>query len=133
MKLQILTPDKVVYDGDMESLLVPGAAGPFEILKDHAPILSSLVPGELRIVADKKESIFNVTGGFLEFHANQAVVLAEAVETPQEIDVKRVEEALKRSSEILANLSAQPADKAAAQKALARAQARKKLLEKTQP
>jgi F-type H+-transporting ATPase subunit epsilon len=80
MKLQILTPDKAVFDGEVEALLVPGTSGPFEILKDHAPILSTLSKGDLRIKANGKETYFNVSGGFVEFHQNQAVVLAETVE-----------------------------------------------------
>jgi F-type H+-transporting ATPase subunit epsilon len=80
MKLQILTPDKAVYDGEVEGLLVPGSDGPFEILKDHAPILSTLSKGDLRIRANGKETYFLVSGGFVEFHRNQAVVLAETAE-----------------------------------------------------
>jgi F-type H+-transporting ATPase subunit epsilon len=126
MKLQILTPDKIVYDGEVEALLVPGAAGPFEILKDHAPILSSLVAGELRVKKDRKEAYYAVSGGFIEFHANQATVLAEAAETPEEIDVKRVAAAKKRALDNLNN----PAERTAAQKALARARVREKISEK---
>jgi F-type H+-transporting ATPase subunit epsilon len=80
MKLQILTPDKSVFDGEVEALLVPGAAGPFEILKDHAPILSTLSKGEVRIRANGKENYYTVSGGFVEFHQNKAVVLAESAE-----------------------------------------------------
>ena len=80
MKLQILTPDKAVFEGEVEALLVPGAAGPFEILKDHAPILSTLSKGGLRTRANGKETYYTVSGGFVEFHQNQAVVLAERAE-----------------------------------------------------
>ena len=132
MKLQILTPDKAVFDGEVQGLLVPGAAGPFEILKDHAPILSSLVPGELRVKAEGKETYYNVSGGFLEFHANQAVVLAEAAETPAEIDAKRVQAARARAEKRLTDpVTAAALDRPRAQRALARALARQRLLEKT--
>ena len=80
MKLQILTPDKAVFDGEVEALLVPGSSGPFEILKDHAPILSTLSKGDLRIKANGKETYYTVSGGFVEFHQNQGVVLAETAE-----------------------------------------------------
>ena len=80
MKLQIVTPDRSVFDGEVEALLVPGSAGPFEILKDHAPILASLSKGEARIRANGKETYYTVSGGFVEFHQNQAVVLAESAE-----------------------------------------------------
>ncbi len=130
MKLQILTPDKAVFDGEVESILVPGASGPFQILKDHAPILSSLVPGELRIKVEHKESFYHVAGGFLEFHNNLAVVLAEAVESPAEIDMKRVEAAKQRALDTLTNPALAALEKAQAKQALARAEARKKLAEK---
>jgi F-type H+-transporting ATPase subunit epsilon len=134
MKLQILTPDKAVFDGEVQGLLVPGAAGPFEILKDHAPILSSLVPGEVRVKADGKETYYNVSGGFLEFHANQAVVLAEAAETPSEIDLKRVLAAKERAEKRLTDpVVAAGLDRPRAQRALARAVARQRLLEKSKP
>jgi F-type H+-transporting ATPase subunit epsilon len=134
MKLQILTPDKAVFDGEVQGLLVPGAAGPFEILKDHAPILSSLVPGELRVKADGKETYYHVSGGFLEFHANKAVVLAEAAETPAEIDLKRVLAAKERAEKRLTDPAvAASLDRPRAQKALARAVARQRLLEKSKP
>jgi F-type H+-transporting ATPase subunit epsilon len=80
MKLQILTPDKSVFDGEVEALLVPGSSGPFLILKDHAPILSSLSKGDVRITANGKETYYTVSGGFVEFHRNQAVVLAESAD-----------------------------------------------------
>ena len=134
MQLQILTPDKAVFDGEVQGLLVPGAAGPFEILKDHAPSLSSLVPGELRVKADGKETFYHVSGGFLEFHANQAVVLAEAAETPAEIDLKRVLAAKERAEKRLSDpVTAAALDRPRAQKALARALARQRLLEKSRP
>jgi len=128
MKLQILTPDKIVFDGEVEALLVPGAAGPFEILKNHAPILASLVPGELRVKKDRQETHYSVSGGFIEFHQNQAVVLAEAAETPAEIDLKRVAAAKQKALDDLNNPAA--TDRGAAQKALARAKAREKIAEK---
>lgn len=132
MKLQILTPDKAVFDGEVQGLLVPGAAGPFEILKGHAPILSSLVPGELRVKAEGRETFYNVSGGFLEFHADKAVVLAEAAETPAEIDAKRVQAARERAEKRLSDpVTAAALDRPRAQRALARAIARQRLLEKT--
>ena len=134
MKLQILTPDKSVFDGEVQNVLVPGAAGPFEILKDHAPILSSLVPGEVRVKAEGKETYYIVSGGFVEFHDNQAVVLAEAAETPAELDVKRVLAAKERAEKRLTDpVVAAALDRPRAQRALARAVARQRLLEKSKP
>lgn len=130
MNLQILTPDKSVFEGEVNALLVPGAAGPFEILQDHAPILSSLVSGELRVRIVNKETFYNVTSGFLEFHQNKAVVLAEAVETPQEIDLKRVEKARQKALELISNPAIAAMEKAQAKLALARAESRRRIAEK---
>jgi F-type H+-transporting ATPase subunit epsilon len=80
MKVQILTPEKTVFDGEAESVLVPGAAGAFEVLKGHAPILSSLVAGTARVIADKKEHYFQIGGGFFEFSHDKGVLLADSVE-----------------------------------------------------
>jgi F-type H+-transporting ATPase subunit epsilon len=80
MKVQILTPEKTVFDGEAESVLVPGAAGSFEVLKGHAPILSSLMAGNARVIADKKELNFKVGPGFFEFSHENGVLMVESAE-----------------------------------------------------
>ena len=80
MRIQILTPEKAVFDAEAESVRVPGELGSFEVLKNHAPILSSLVPGEVRVISDKKELTFRVSGGFFEFSHNEGVVLVDTAE-----------------------------------------------------
>ena len=80
MRIQILTPEKAVFDAEAESVRVPGELGGFEVLKDHAPILSSLVPGEVRVLADKKEITFRVSKGFFEFSHNNGVVLVDTAD-----------------------------------------------------
>jgi F-type H+-transporting ATPase subunit epsilon len=91
MRFQILTPEKAAFAGEVISLSAPGDMGGFEILKNHAPILSSLAPGSVRVLtADKKEMHFHITGGFLEFSSNVGVVMADDVERPQDIDLDSV-------------------------------------------
>ncbi len=80
MKVQILTPEKTVFDAEAESVRVPGAEGSFEVLKGHVPILSGLVPGEVRVIADKKELLFKVSAGFFEFSHDNGVVLVDSAE-----------------------------------------------------
>ncbi len=87
MKLQILTPEKVAFQGEVESIQAPGKMGGFEILKNHAPFLSSLMPGTIRIQHEKREHAFFVTGGFLEFNGDEAVVLAESAEAANVVDM----------------------------------------------
>lgn len=80
MKLEILTPDKTVFEGEVISVTVPGAAGSFEILKDHAPIISTLEDGKVIVRGGgKAENEFFIKGGVVEAIHNNIMVLAEGV------------------------------------------------------
>jgi len=79
MKLTIITPDKPVYDGEVTSVTVPGSAGSFEVLKDHAPIVSTLEDGKVIIRTGKSEEIIQIIGGVVEVIHNKIIVLAEGV------------------------------------------------------
>lgn len=80
MRVQILTPERTVFDADAESVRVPGAEGAFEVLKGHIPILAGLVPGEVRVIANKQEQTFRVSAGFFEFSHDNGVVLVDSAE-----------------------------------------------------
>jgi F-type H+-transporting ATPase subunit epsilon len=75
MNLEIITPDKKVFSGEVSVVTLPGTDGSFQILKDHAPIVSTLGKGTL--AADKQE--FTIDGGVVEVLNNKVLVLAEAV------------------------------------------------------
>lgn len=78
MKLEIITPDSTIYTGKVRSVRVPGIKGSFQVLRDHAPIISTLGSGEVRIIDDQaKEIIFNVDGGVIEVKMNRIILLAE--------------------------------------------------------
>ena len=78
MLLEIISPDKKLYSGDVVSLRVPGSKGSFEILKNHAPIISTLDKGIISILeADGKRSTFEIDGGVIEAKQNKIIVLAE--------------------------------------------------------
>lgn len=81
MNLEILTPDKKVFEGEVTAVTVPGTLGSFQILKDHAPIISTLEDGPVIIkgTSGKEENTFNIKGGVVEVLDNKIVVLAEAV------------------------------------------------------
>jgi len=79
MKLTIITPDKLAYEGDVTSVTVPGSAGSFEILKDHAAIVSTLEDGKVIIRIGKNEEILNIIGGVVEVIDNKITVLAEGI------------------------------------------------------
>lgn len=80
MTLEILTPDKTVYEGQVTSVTVPGAMGSFEVLKDHAPIISTLEDGKVIIRGGAKpEEVLFIRGGVVEVLNNRIIVLAEGV------------------------------------------------------
>jgi len=78
VNLEVITPDKTLYQGEIFSIHVPGSKGSFSVLKNHAPIISSLVEGELRIITkDKKEETIEIAGGIIEVKKNKIIVLAD--------------------------------------------------------
>lgn len=97
-KLLVITPEKIVFEGEVSSLIAPGTDGYLEILSNHAPIVTSLQPGKLVITDQSNQKlIFAVSGGILEVYRNQATLLADAIEILSEIDLKRAEAALDRA------------------------------------
>jgi len=82
MKIEIITPDQKVFEGDIRSVRVPGQKGSFQVLKDHAPIVSTLDNGPVILVdMEGKETRFDITGGVVEVKANRIILLAESVRT----------------------------------------------------
>lgn len=79
MHLTILTPDKPIYDGTITAVTVPGTSGAFQILKDHAPIISTLEDGVITIQNNNEQSSIVIKGGVIEVSNNKIILLAEAV------------------------------------------------------
>ena len=78
MKLEIVTPQKHLYSGEVKSAYFPGTNGFFGILKDHAPLISTLSEGSIKIVEENnKEQMFEINGGVVEVLKNRIIVLAE--------------------------------------------------------
>ncbi len=78
MKLSILTPETQLFEGEVTSVKVPGTEGPFEVLKGHAPVVSSLEKGAVYIKTEKGEEIFNIENGFIEVLNNNISLLVQA-------------------------------------------------------
>ena len=79
MHLEIITPDKKVYSGEVETVKLPGADGSFGILNNHAPIIASLKKGTVRVTDSKKNvENFEINGGVVEVQNNKVIVLAES-------------------------------------------------------
>jgi len=77
MQLEILTPDKKIFSGEVTSVSLPGTEGRFQILNNHAPLISTLQKGEVKIKSAEGEKTFEVKGGVIEVLKNMVVVLAE--------------------------------------------------------
>ena len=98
-RLEIVTEERIVYSEDVDVLVAPGIDGELGILARHAPLLTALKPGEIRVVKDGEETYMAVSGGFLEVIGNKATILADTAERTEEIDIERAEEALKKAEE----------------------------------
>lgn len=80
MRIEVVTPDRKVFEGEIKSVRVPGKKGSFQVLKDHAPIISTLESGPVIMVdMDGKETILDIGGGVIEVKANKIILLADSV------------------------------------------------------
>jgi F-type H+-transporting ATPase subunit epsilon len=121
--LEIVTPGKTVYSGQVESLKAPGSEGSFGVLAGHVPFLTSLQAGSLSFDEEGGERCqMVVSGGFAQV-ANGVTVLAETAERVEEIDIARARAALERAEERL-NSGAEDVDSARAEAAMVRALSR---------
>jgi F-type H+-transporting ATPase subunit epsilon len=78
MQLEILTPEKKIYSGDVYGVQLPGVSGLFEVLDKHAPMVSALAKGKMKILTNKTSvELFDIQGGFVEVLNNKATVLVE--------------------------------------------------------
>ncbi len=103
MRLEIVTAERTVYSEDVDMLLAPGIDGQLGILPNHAPLLTALQPGEIRVDKDGDESYMAVSGGFLEVLGNRVTILADTAERAEEIDIERAEAAVRRAEERIAS------------------------------
>ena len=101
IRLDIVTAERVVYSEDVDVVVATGVEGQLGILPHHAPLMTVLQPGELRARKGGEELILAITGGFLEVRPDRVIVLADAAERAEEIDVARAEEAKRRAQEQL--------------------------------
>ena len=132
MKLDIVTAEGAVYSEDVDVVIAPGAEGQLGILPHHTPLMTSLQAGELVIRKGGEEIHLVITGGFLEVRPDRVIVLADAAERAEEIDVARAEEARRRAEQLLAEGRGVGLDEAKAEAALRRAMTRLRVAEKVQ-
>jgi F-type H+-transporting ATPase subunit epsilon len=102
IRCEIASQDRLVYEGDADMIIVPGIEGEMGILPNHAPLLSTLKLGVLKLRFQGEEKAFTISGGVIEVQPNLVTVLADSAENVLEIDVARAEAARKRAEELLA-------------------------------
>jgi len=130
LKVDIVTAERLVYSEEgVERLIVPGVEGELGVLTLHAPLLTMIQPGVLRIVKGGDEVEMAITGGFIEVRQNRVTILADAAERAEEIDAVRAEEARRRAQRVLEERISEE-DLARAEASLARALARLKVAER---
>ncbi len=106
MRLEIATAERLVYSEEVDVVVAPGVDGELAVLPNHAPLLTELKPGEMRVVRDGEDSYLAVSGGFMEVMTNTVTILADTAEQSDEIDLERAEEALKLAQESIAEAPA---------------------------
>ncbi|MBL7209257.1 MAG: F0F1 ATP synthase subunit epsilon [Dehalococcoidia bacterium] len=99
IKLEIITAEREVFADDVDVIVAPGIEGDLGILPHHAPLMTMLRPGELLIRKDNEETYMAITGGFFEVRPDRVILLADACERSDDIDVARAEAAKRRAEE----------------------------------
>ena len=129
IRLEIITAERQVFSDDVNSVVAPGVDGELGVLPHHAPLITMLKPGEVLIRKDNEETFLFVSGGFLEIRPDKIIILADACERADEIDIERAEAAKHRAEERLKTRTPET-DVAQTQAALLRALIRLQVAER---
>jgi F-type H+-transporting ATPase subunit epsilon len=130
IKLEVVTPDRLVLSEDVEIVVATGTEGEFGVLHQHIPFLTTLQEGELRYRQGGNLQHMAVSGGFAEVTPEKVTILAEAAELAREIDIDRAKRARERAEKRLAEAKREEFDHARTEAALRRAMVRLKVAEK---
>jgi F-type H+-transporting ATPase subunit epsilon len=110
IRCEIVSQDRTVFQGDVDIVILPGAAGEMGVLPHHAPVLTLLKYGVIKIRRNGKEDMFAVAGGMAEVQPDIVTVLADAAENIEDIDITRAQAAKKRAEDALAKISPEEQD-----------------------
>lgn len=125
LRVEVVTGEReVLVEENVDMVVAPGVEGQLGILPQHAPLVTTMVPGELRIVKGGVEETLAIGGGFLQVGPDRVMVLADTAERSEEIDVARAEEARNRAEAALTAPRTQAADPALLQAAMRRSMVR---------
>jgi len=101
LNLEIVTPDKPIFKDVVESVTIPGTMGNFQILKNHAPLISTFDVGVVTVKSGSEPAYFSTSGGTVEVNDNKVLVLADSIEPIDQIDLDRAEDAKERAEKHL--------------------------------
>jgi len=110
IRCEIVSQDRTVFQGDVDIVILPGAAGEMGILSHHAPVLTLLKYGVIKIRRNGKEDMFTVAGGMAEVQPDIVTVLADAAENIEDIDITRAQAAKKHAEDALAKITPEEQD-----------------------
>jgi F-type H+-transporting ATPase subunit epsilon len=130
IQLEIVTPERLAYSDMVDSVQLPGSEGELGVLPHHAPLVSLLGIGELRIRKGGAEESFAIVGGFLQVLPDKVVVLAETADMASEIDLERAQEARRSAEKALETGFHEGADLSTARAALQGALLRERLAQR---
>ena len=128
--LEIVTPERLAYSDEVDSVQLPGSEGELGVLPHHAPLVSTLGVGELRIRKGGVEESFAIVGGFLQVLPDKVVVLAETADMASEIDLEKAQEARREAERALESGYHEGADLALARASLQQALLRIRVAER---
>ena len=129
LHLEVITPERKVYEDDVDMVVAPASEGYVGILPHHAPLFTTLGPGEFKVKRGGVEEILAVFGGFMDVRGDRVVVLSVAAEPAEEIDASRAQQARDRAQQVLAAGPASAADEQRARAELQRALVRLRVSE----
>jgi F-type H+-transporting ATPase subunit epsilon len=130
IQLEIVTPERLAYSDMVDAVQLPGSEGELGVLPHHAPLVSLLGIGELRIRKGGAEESFAIVGGFLQVLPDKVVVLAETADMASEIDLERAQEARRNAEKALETGFHEGADLSTARAALQQALLRERLAQR---
>lgn len=131
-QLEVVTPEKQLFSGEVDSVLAPGAEGQLGILPHHAPLMSTLSVGELVARRGEEELSFAIYGGFIQVLPDRVIVLADVGERADEVDAEQAERARREAEELLKK-EPPPELRAEAMMALRKAQLRLRVAQRQRP
>ncbi|MBT3318923.1 MAG: ATP synthase F1 subunit epsilon [Clostridia bacterium] len=99
--LEIITPERIFFRGEVQSVIIPTSDGYMSIQKMHEPMVATIVVGDMKLQIDGEWKQCTTTDGFVEVRPDETIIFSQAVEWPEEIDLRRAQEARERAEEQL--------------------------------